>query len=89
MYQYETTDEWQARRDDPTNRAIWCWTGIAGIPSFVSFFTEGARSNHLYHIADVDTDIVESITRPADMKAIREKRAPNTIFLHLRRIIEI
>lgn len=89
MYQYETTDEWLLRRDDPTNRAIWCWTGIAGIPSFVSFFTEGARSNHLYHIADVDTDMIESITRPADMKAIREKRAPNTIFLHLRRIIEI
>ena len=89
MYQYDTTDEWQTRRNDPTNRAIWCWTGIAGIPLFVSFFTEGARSNHLYHIADVDADVVESITRPADMKAIQEKRSPNTIFLHLRRIREV
>ena len=89
MYQYETTDEWQARRDDPTNRAIWCWTGIAGIPSFVSFFTEGARSNNIYRVTDVDRDIVASITRPADIKAIQDKRSPNTIFLCLRRVIEV
>jgi dihydrofolate reductase len=89
MYQYNTTDEWEARRNDPTNRAIWCWTGASDIPEFVSFFTEGARSNYLYRVTDVDRDIVAGITRPADIKAIQERRAPNTIFLSLRRVIEV
>ena len=89
MFQYDTTDEWQARRNDPTNRSIWCWTGADDIPKFVSFFTEGARSNHLYRVTDVDRDIVAGITRPADIKAIQERRSPNTIFLCLRRVIEV
>ena len=89
MYQYNTTDEWHALRNDPTNRAIWCWTGAADIPEFVSFFTEGARSNNIYRVTDVDRDIVASITRPADIKAIQDKRSPNTIFLCLRRVIEV
>jgi dihydrofolate reductase len=89
MYQYKTTDEWQILRDNPSNRAIWCWTGADDIPEFVSFFTEGARSNHLYRITDVDREIVASITRPADMKAIQERRSPNTIFLSLRKVFEL
>ena len=88
MYQYKTTDEWQTLRNNPFNRAIWCWTGADDIPEFVSFFTEGAQSNNLYRVTYVDRDIVASITRPADMKAIQERRSPNTIFLCLRRVIE-
>ena len=89
MYQYDTTEQWHALRNVPTNRAIWCWTGRSDIPEFVSFFTEGARSNNIYRITDVDRDIVASITRQADIKAIQDKRSPNTIFLCLQRVIEV
>jgi dihydrofolate reductase len=84
MYQYQTIEEWQSLRNNPTNRAIWCWTGGDHIPEFVSFFAEGTQSNHVYHIMDADRDFVASITRPRDIKAIQERRSPNTIFLHAR-----
>jgi len=89
MYQYESVEEWQKLRNDATNRAIWCWTSADDIPRYVSFFTEGAQSNHLYCITDVDREFVASITRPSDMKAIQERRSPNTIFLSLERILEV
>ena len=84
MFQYKSIEEWQSLRNNPTNRAIWCWTGGDDIPEFVSFFAEGPRSNHVYRIMDADRDFVASITRPADIRAIQEKRSPNTIFLHAR-----
>jgi dihydrofolate reductase len=89
MYQYENIEEWQMLRNDPTNRAIWCWTDARSIPPFVSFFTEGDTSHNLYRVTDVDCDFVASITRPSDIKAIFERRSPNTKFFHLRRLIEI
>jgi dihydrofolate reductase len=84
MFQYKSIEEWQSLRNNPTNRAIWCWTGGDDIPEFVSFFAEGSRSNHVYRIMDADRDFVASITRPADIRAIQERRSPNTIFLHAR-----
>lgn len=84
MYQYASVDEWQALRNNPTNRAIWCWTGSDAIPEFVSFFAEGAQSNHLYRITDTDPEFVANITRPADIRAIQERRSPNTVFVHAR-----
>jgi len=84
MFQYDTIEEWQSLRTNPTNRAIWCWTGGDDIPEFVSFFAEGAQSNHVYRVSVLDQDFVASITRPADIKAIHERRSPNTIFLHAR-----
>jgi len=89
MYQYENIEEWQMLRHEPINRAIWCWTDVKTIPSFVSFFTEGAQSNNVYRVTDVDCDFVASITRPSDVKAIFERRSPNTKFLHLHRLIEV
>lgn len=89
MYQYDSVEEWQMLRNDNMNRAIWCWTGADDIPKFVSFFTEGAESNNVYRIIDVDRDFVASITRTADIKAIHDRRSPNTIFLHLKRLIEV
>lgn len=89
MYQYESVEEWQMLRTDNMNRAIWCWTGADDIPKFVSFFTEGAESNIVYRVIDVDRDFVASITRTADIKAIHDRRSPNTIFLHLKRLIEV
>ena len=89
MYQYANIEEWQMLRNDPMNRAIWCWTDADTIPEYVSFFTEGTRSNIVYRVTDVDRDFVSSITRPSDLKAIHERRSPNTIFLHLRRLVEV
>ena len=89
MYQYDSIEEWEALQNNPMNRAIWCWTGGDDIPDFVSFFAEGARSNHLYRIMDADREFVASITRPADIKAIQERRTPNTIFLRLSRVITV
>lgn len=89
MYQYENIEEWQMLQNDPINRAIWCWTDARSIPSFVSFFTEGDISNNLYRVTDVDCDFVASITRPSDIKAIFERRSPNTKFFHLHRLIEV
>lgn len=89
MFQYNSIEEWQALRDNPTNRAIWCWTGGDDIPDFVSFFAEGAQSNILYRIMDANREFVASITRPADIKAIQERRSPNTIFLRLSRVITV
>jgi dihydrofolate reductase len=84
MFQYESMDEWEARRNDPVNRAIWCWTDAASAPKYVSFFAEGPRSNIVYRITDVDRDFIAGITRPSDIKAIHERRAPDTVFLHAR-----
>ena len=89
MYQYENIEEWQMLRHEPINRAIWCWTSARTIPPFVSFFTEGAQSNNVYRVTDVDCDFVASITRPSDVKAIFERRSPNTKFFHLHRLIEV
>ena len=89
MYQYANIEEWQMLRNDQMNRAIWCWTDADTIPEYVSFFTEGTRSNNVYRVTDVDRDFVVSITRPSDLKAIHERRSPNTIFLHLRRLMEV
>ena len=84
MFQYQTIEEWESLRHDPINRAIWCWTGAESIPEFVSFFAEGPQSNIVYRIMDVERDFVSNITRPSDIKAIQERRSPNTIFLHAR-----
>lgn len=89
MYQYSSIEEWQSLRDNHIQRAIWCWTDANSIPPYVSFFAEGERSNSIFRITDVDRDVVASITRPADIKAIHERRSPNTIFLHLQRIVEV
>ena len=89
MYQYKNIEEWQMLRHKPINRAIWCWTDARTIPSLVSFFTEGDRSNNVYRVTDVDCDFVASITRPSDVKAIFERRSPNTNFFHLHRLFEI
>jgi dihydrofolate reductase len=89
MYQYANIEEWHMLRHEPINRAIWCWTDVKTIPSFVSFFTEGAQSNNVYRVTDVDCDFVASITRPSDVKAIFERRSPNTRFLHLHRLFEV
>jgi hypothetical protein len=43
----------------------------------------------LYRIMDADREFVASITRPADIKAIQERRSPNTIFLRLSRVITV
>lgn len=89
MYQYDSVEEWQKMRNDPLNRAIWCWTGADHIPKFVSFFTQETFRNNLYRVMDVDRDFISRITQPSDMKAIQERRSPNTIFLRLRRVVEV
>lgn len=89
MYQYESVEEWQSLRNNHIHRAIWCWTDAGTIPEYVSFFAEGDKSNQIYRVTDIDRDIVASITRPADLKAIQERRAPNTIFLRLVRLMEV
>lgn len=89
MYQYSSIEEWQSLRDNHIQRAIWCWTDGESIPPYVSFFAEGYRSNTIFRIVDVERDIIASITRSADIKAIHERRSPNTIFLHLQRIVEV
>lgn len=89
MYQYESVEEWQELRNKHIHRAIWCWTDAGTIPEYVSFFAEGDESNQIYRVTDVDRDIVASITRPADLKSIQERRSPNTIFLRLARLMEV
>lgn len=89
MYQYSSIEEWQLLRDNHIQRAIWCWTDANSIPSHISFFAEGMRSNNVYRVTDVDRDIVSNITRSADIKAIHERRSPNTFFLQLRRLHEV
>lgn len=89
MYQYDSVDEWQNLRNNYIQRSIWCWTDADTIPKYVSFFSEGTQSNNVYRVTDVDRDFVATITRPGDVKAIQERRTPNTLFLRLRRIIEV
>jgi dihydrofolate reductase len=89
MYQYESIEEWQELRNKHIHRAIWCWTDAGTIPEYVSFFAEGEESNQIYRITDVDRDVVASVTRPADLKAIQERRTPNTLFLRLARLMEV
>jgi len=89
MYQYDSIEQWQFLRNKHIHRAIWCWTGDDSIPEYVSFFAEGEQSNHIYRITHVDRSIVTNITRPADLKAIQERRAPNTIFLRLSKLMEV
>lgn len=89
-YQYSSIEEWQLlRSNDIHHRAIWCWTDANSIPPYISFFTEGPRSNYVYRVTDVDRDIISTITRPSDIKAIHDKRSPNTVFLHLQRVFEV
>ena len=82
-FQYETVEEWESHMNDLPNRAIWCWTGTdAGtIPKYISFFADNSR---LFRVTDVDRDFVASITRPNDLKAIQERRVPDTVFLQVR-----
>lgn len=82
-FQYASVQEWDAHMYDLPNRAIWCWTDADSIPKYISFFVNNAR---LYHLTYVDRDFVASITRPSDLKAIQERRAPDTVFLHAERI---
>jgi len=79
MYKYESVDEWEALRNNPMNRAIWCWTDADSVPPYVSFFND--RSHTLYQVEDVDRDIVSSITRTTDIRGIQERRLPDTRFL--------
>jgi dihydrofolate reductase len=88
-YQYGSVEEWQSLRNNHINRAIWCWTDEKSVPPFISFFAEGPVSNYLYRVMDVDQEIVSKITRPADIRAIKEKRSPNTVFYVLQRVVEI
>jgi dihydrofolate reductase len=81
MFQYASVQEWEALKYDLPNRAIWCWTDAESMPKYISFFVNNAR---LYHITNVDRDFVASITRPSDLKAIHERRAPDTVFVHAR-----
>lgn len=84
MYQYASMEEWESLRYNHIQRAIWCWTDEESIPKYVSFFAEGEISNNVYQITDVDRDFIASITRPADIRAIQERRTPNTVFLRAR-----
>lgn len=79
-FQYATVEEWESHMNDLPNRAIWCWTGTeAGtIPKYISFFSDNSR---LFRVTDVERDFVASITRPNDLKAIQERRVPDTVFL--------
>jgi dihydrofolate reductase len=83
MFQYDSVDEWDARKNDPANRAIWCWTDADSVPKYVSFFVNNTQ---LYRITDVDRDYIASITRPSDIKAIHERRVPDTVFLRARSV---
>lgn len=89
MYQYESIEEWELLRNDPMNRAIWCWTDAESIPKYVSFFNSPTIHNTIYRVMDVDRDIVAGITRPADIRAIQERRTPNTLFLRLGRLMDV
>lgn len=89
-YQYDSIEEWMSLRErEIHHRAIWCWTDEKGIPPFISFFAEGPRSNHVYRIKEVDPEIISKVTRPVDIRAIEERRTPNTIFLHATRLMEV
>jgi dihydrofolate reductase len=82
MYQYESIEEWEALRNNPMNRAIWCWTDAESVPPYVSFFNDRSpATNVLYQVEDVDRDIVSSITRTTDIRGIQERRLPDTRFL--------
>ncbi len=82
MYQYESIEEWIARRNNPMNRAIWCWTYAESVPKYVSFFNDRSpATNVVYEVTDVDRDIVSSITRNEDIRGIRERRLPDMRFL--------
>ena len=85
MYQYESIEEWEVLRNNPMNRAIWCWTDADSVPKYVSFFNHRSpATNILYEITDVDRDIVSSITRTTDIRGIQERRLPDTLFLRAR-----
>lgn len=89
-YQYSSVEEWLFLREKEIhNRAIWCWTDEKSIPEYISFFAEGPRSKYLYRITEVDRDTISKVTRPADLRAIQERRIPNTIFLRMTRIMEV
>jgi dihydrofolate reductase len=89
MYQYESIEEWESLRNDRVNRAIWCWTDAESIPKYVSFFNSPSIHNSVYRVMDVDRDVVAGITRPADIRAIQERRVPNTLFLRLGRLMDV
>ena len=85
MYKYESIEEWTALRNNPMNRAIWCWTDADSVPKYVSFFNDRSPdTNVLYEVEDVDRDIVSSITRTTDIRGIQERRLPDTRFLRAR-----
>lgn len=85
MYQYDSIDEWMARRNNPMNRAIWCWTDADSVPKYVSFFNDRSPdTNVVYQVEDVDRDIVSGITRTDDIRGIQERRLPDTLFLRAR-----
>jgi len=79
MYKYESIEECVALRNNPMNRAIWCWTDADSVPPYVSFFND--RTHTVYQVEDVDRDIVSSITRTTDIRGIQERRLPDTRFL--------
>jgi dihydrofolate reductase len=79
-FQYDSVEEWESHIYDLPNRAIWCWTGTE-FPKYISFFADNSR---LFRVTDVDRDFVASITRPGDLKAIQERRVPDTVFLQVR-----
>ena len=82
MYQYESIEEWEVLRNNPMNRAIWCWTDADSVPKYVSFFnSRSPATNVVYQVDDVDRDIVSSITRSTDIRGIQDRRLPDTRFL--------
>ncbi len=83
-FQYQSVEEWEAHLNDLPNRSIWCWTGTESgtLPKYISFFADNTR---LFQITDVDQGFVTSITRPGDLKAIQERRVPDTVFLRATR----
>jgi len=86
MYQYESIEEWNALRNNPMNRAIWCWTDAESVPPYVSFFNDRSpATNVVYQVEDVHRDIVSSITRTTDIRGIQERRLPDTRFLRASR----
>ena len=85
MYQYESIEEWEALRNNPMNRAIWCWTDAESVPKYVSFFNDRSpATNVVYQVEDVHRDIISSITRTEDIRGIQERRLPDTRFLRAR-----
>jgi len=80
-YQYQTVEEWESLRNNPMNRAIWCWTSAAEVPPYISFFNEDTSAQVLYKVMDVNRDFIASITRANDLVGIRERRLPDTRFI--------